>query len=105
MGVEGPEGRLKCENPPPPQPPALPPPTSPAASIIDLDNIFDIAAIVVAALLTIPLILTAGKSCVSRFNRATVTPKGGEGPGDQEIEHAYDRGRASRGRADRTQDK
>lgn len=119
--AEGPaELRLKCQNPPPsplplppaPPPPALPPPApsptfSPAAAAFDL-NVFDIAAIIVAVLLTIPLIRAAKESFVSRFNRAMVTPRGGQGPGDQEIEVADDlEGRASRDRrrAGRKQDK
>lgn len=118
--VEGPEGRLKCQNPPPsplplppaspppaPPPPAPPPTFPPAAAAFDL-NVFDIAAIIVAALLTIPLIRAAKESFVLRFNRAMVTPGGGQGPGDQEIEVADDlEGRASRDqrRAGRKQDK
>ena len=129
--VEGPGGRLECYNPPPsplplppaspppplplppaspppPPPPPAPPPTfPPAAAAFDL-NVFDIAAIVVAVLLTIPLIRAAKESFVSRFNRAMVTPRGGQGPGDQAIEVADDlEGRASRDqrRAGRKQDK
>ena len=118
--VEGPEGRLTCQNPPPtppplppvspspaPPPPAPPPTFPPAAAAFAL-NVFDIAAIIVAALLTIPLLRAAKESFVSRFNRAMVAPRGGQGLGDQELEVADDlQGRASRDqrRAGRKQDK
>lgn len=115
-------GRLYCQNPPPsppPLPPASPPPLPsplpalppaplpPAAAAFDL-NVFDIVAIVVAVLLTIPLIRAAKESLVLRFTRAMVTPRGGQGLGDQELEVADDvEGRASRDRrrAARKQDK
>ena len=119
---EEPGGRLYCQNPPPsppPLPPASPPPLPsplpalppaplpPAAAAFDL-NVFDIVAIVVAVLLTIPLIRAAKESLVLRFTRAMVTPRGGQGLGDQELEVADDvEGRASRDRrrAARKQDK
>jgi len=120
---EGPGGRLYCQNPPPsppPLPPASPPPLPspwpaapppspfpPAAAAFDL-NVFDIVAIFAAVLLTIPLIRAAKAWLVLRFTRAMVTPRGGQGLGDDELEVADDlEGRASRDRrrAARKQDK
>ena len=105
---------------PPPSPPASPPPLPspwpaapppspfpPAAAAFDL-NVFDIVAIFAAVLLTIPLIRAAKASLVLRFTRAMVTPRGGQGLGDDELEVADDlEGRASRDRrrAARKQDK